>query len=75
MTYKFINPLKFALIALLLASCAEDKGVYICTGYKSRRYHKKETCKGLDRCSGEILKISVEEARSYGRTPCRFCYE
>ncbi|MBR5147764.1 MAG: hypothetical protein IKV15_01015 [Bacteroidaceae bacterium] len=70
-----MKPLKYLLLALLLASCAEDKGVYICTGSMSRRYHKKETCKGLDRCSGEILKVSVEEARSYKRTPCRFCYE
>ena len=58
----------------MFASCTDGE-VYICSGYMSRRYHKKETCKGLDYCSGEILKMSVEEARSYGRTPCRYCYK
>ena len=67
--------LKCLLLALLLSSCAEDKGVYICTGYKSKRYHKKETCKELDHCSGQILNVTIEDAHKIGRTPCRYCYK
>ena len=75
MAYKFISSLKFALIALLLASCAEDKGVYICTGRTAKRYHKAENCQGLNRCSGEVRKVTIDEARRYGRTPCRYCHK
>jgi hypothetical protein len=69
-----MKPLKYLLFILLLASCAENKGVYICTGYKSKCYHKKENCKGLDRCSGQILNVTIEDARKIGRNPCCYCY-
>lgn len=48
--------------------------VYICTGNSSKRYHKTSRCKGLRRCSGEIRKVTVDEAKSLGRTPCKICY-
>lgn len=58
-------------IILLMTSCG---GVYVCTGPTATRYHKSSTCNGLSRCSGSINKISVEEAESEGRTPCKICY-
>ena len=49
--------------------------VYICTGGNSIRYHKTSGCKGLSNCSGDIIKISIEEAKQMGRTACKICYK
>ena len=70
-----MKPLKYLLLALLLASCAEDKGVYICTGRTAKRYHKTENCQGLSRCSGEVRKVTIDEAKAMHRTPCHWCYK
>lgn len=51
-----------------------DNRVYICTGPKSRRYHRSPYCRGLNRCSDEIEAVDVETAEEYDRTPCRICY-
>lgn len=48
--------------------------VYICTGPKSKCYHKTKNCQGLDRCSKEIEEVTLEEAENMGRTPCKGCY-
>lgn len=48
--------------------------VYICTGPNSKRYHRSSNCKGFNRCSGSVRKLSVEQARQMGRTPCKWCY-
>lgn len=48
--------------------------VYICTGPKSKCYHKTKNCQGLDRCSKQVLKVTKAYAIDQGRTPCRWCY-
>jgi hypothetical protein len=52
---------------------AEDI-VYVCTGGSARRYHNEPDCRGLSRCRGDIEEMSVEDAESEGKTPCRICY-
>lgn len=47
--------------------------VYVCSGQKARRYHLDSDCKGLSKCSGRILEMTVEEAQDKGKTPCRLC--
>ena len=48
--------------------------VFICTGPKSECYHKYRECKGLGRCSREIKKITLQEAKEiYHRRPCSKC--
>ena len=47
--------------------------VYICTGNNSKRYHESPNCRGLGNCQGDIVKVTVEKARSMGRTPCKIC--
>lgn len=47
--------------------------VYICTGSKAKVYHKYKDCRGLDRCSGSIKEISLDEAKKI-RRPCKICY-
>jgi hypothetical protein len=51
-----------------------NEQVYICTGATAKRFHKSEKCRGLSRCSGEIIKVSKEEAIKRGKTPCKICY-
>lgn len=58
----------------VVKSAGYSDNVYICTGGSSKRYHCDPDCKGLSRCSGEIEKISEEEAEDMGRTPCKICY-
>lgn len=48
--------------------------VYICTGGYSKRYHSTASCRGLNRCKGDIIDVSLEDAKSRGRTPCKICY-
>lgn len=79
----FYKPI-FALIAFsLLPSCAnktkhnagdtEEGVVYVCISNSARRYHVDHNCRGLRRCSREIIATTVEEAQDNGRTPCRIC--
>lgn len=49
--------------------------VWICTGESSERYHAYSDCKGLSNCRTNIEEISLQEAESMGRTPCRICYK
>lgn len=47
--------------------------VFVCTGGSARRYHYDDYCRGLSRCSGDLLVLSEEEALTKGKTPCRIC--
>ena len=49
--------------------------VYICTGPGAYRYHNKHTCRGLNNCKGEIVKVSVSYAQNHGFTACKICYK
>lgn len=57
-----------------VVSCGETY-VYICTGPKSERYHKTSECRGLERCSKDIKKVTLAYAEEKGRTPCKICYK
>ena len=70
--------MRFVLIVLLAfanLSCDTSNGVYICTGPRSRVYHKTSKCKGLRRCSGEIKLVSLDEAKRLHRRECRICFK
>lgn len=62
------------LLATTLFTASGDTYVYICTGPQSKKYHKTENCRGLNKCSGSIKKITLDEAKQIGRTPCKICY-
>ena len=51
----------------------ETKTAYICTGPYAKVYHSTSQCKGLNRCSGEIKKVSLEEIKE-SRRACKICY-
>lgn len=48
--------------------------VYICTGPKAKRFHAHRNCRGLNKCSAEIVAISLDKAQNNGYTPCKICY-
>lgn len=49
--------------------------VWVCTGGSSKRYHAYSNCKGLSNCRASVEEISLQEAESMERTPCRKCYK
>lgn len=69
--------MKILFILFLLSlqpTLTQSDGVYICTGPKSKRYHRISTCRGLNNCSQEIVKVSLAKAKSLNRTACGICY-
>ena len=46
--------------------------VYICTGPKSKTYHKYDDCKGLERCSKDIVKVSLDKGIYVANATCAF---
>ena len=68
------------ILALTILLCSNavniegDGSVYICTGPKSKAYHRTDRCSGLNRCSGDIVSVSLEKAKQMGRRACKKCY-
>lgn len=57
-----------------IASVDAVEYVYICTGPYAATYHYCDDCKGLNKCSASVRKVTLEEAEEMGRRPCRICY-
>ena len=58
------------MLTSLFAFTNVDKDVYICNSKSSKKYHFKETCRGLNACKHEIIKISLKEAQEKGLEIC-----
>ena len=49
--------------------------VYICNSEGSVAYHSTTNCKGLNKCTHEVLTVSESDAvNKYKRRPCKLCY-
>ena len=47
---------------------------YICVSSTAYAYHSRLNCKGLVRCTHDIIKVSVYDAvHKYGRKACKIC--
>lgn len=55
--------------------CSSDVTVYICTGPQSKKYHATKDCRGLNKCSDDIIPVSLAKAKNMGRGPCGICYK
>ena len=72
--------MKAIIISFFLSLYAGSMGtssanyVYICTGPQAKVYHSKESCRGQNKCSGSIKKITEGKAKSMGRRKCRICF-
>ena len=48
--------------------------VYVCNSSGAYAYHSSKTCRGLNRCTHEILKVTLEDAvKIYKKKPCKIC--
>lgn len=68
--------LSLALSAIALStSSRNDETVYICNGPKAEvLYHSKSNCRGLNKCSGDVKKVTLSNAIEMGRRACKICY-
>lgn len=71
----FIAMATFDTVPMLSVTASNETYVYICTGPKSKRYHKTSSCRGLEKCSKDVKKVTLVYAEGKGRTPCNICYK
>jgi hypothetical protein len=65
--------MKYTLLLLfvfLTSFRPSESSVYICGSTGAKKYHLKETCRGLSSCRSERVKISLKKAQGYGLTLC-----
>jgi len=61
----------FILFFVLLTSFSPpETSVYICGSTGAKKYHYKETCRGLSSCRHEVIKTTLKQAQGYGLTLC-----
>jgi len=49
--------------------------VYVCDSQKDKVFHKRRTCAGLNKCSGEIKFVtSAAVLKKYKRKSCARCH-
>lgn len=62
-----------AIVALACSSSDTDKEVYICISKSAEVYHFNKDCRGLNRCTHEVKKVSLSEAKEkYSRRLCGY---
>lgn len=69
-----LSLLRITLPLSLLIFHSIQNEVYICKGPESKVYHKSMYCKGLNKCSTKIYKISLTEVKKIGRRECKIEY-
>ena len=70
---KILLALSLSLLSLSTSS-RNDETVYICTGPKAEVYHSRTNCRGLNRCSDDVKKVTLSKAIEMGRRACKICY-
>ncbi len=56
---------------IALANYNADTSVYICVSETAKKYHYDKNCRGLNKCSHEIKKVTLSDAKGkYTRTLC-----
>ena len=48
--------------------------VYVCISRGSVAYHSRDNYEGINRCSHEVKRMSVADARVLGKRACMKCY-
>ncbi len=47
-----------------------ETDVFICGKQGAKKYHYTESCRGLNACKHEVVKVTKSKAKSYGLTLC-----
>jgi hypothetical protein len=63
------------LIAILFFFCLSansitDTKVYVCGSAGAKKYHYNESCRGLNACKDQTVKISLKQAQDNGLALC-----
>jgi hypothetical protein len=53
---------------------SKEEVVYLCNGPSSFKYHRTNTCRGLNNCTTTITKSTLTYALKNNRTACKICY-
>jgi hypothetical protein len=56
------------------ATASKRNAVYVCGGGSAYAFHSSSSCSGLNRCSSGVSAVSLADAQSMGRTPCKKCH-
>ena len=57
---------------VFLTSFYADTDVYLCDTKGGKKYHFKKDCQGLSNCKGQIIKVTLTEAKEKGKTICGY---
>lgn len=57
-------------LVLFVSADMQEKQVYICDSKTAKKYHYKKDCRGLNRCTSPIEKITLSEAKKLKITLC-----
>lgn len=65
---------KLLLLAILFAltSFTTEANVYLCNSKGGKKYHFTKDCQGLRNCKAEIIKVTLSDAKSKGKTICGY---
>jgi hypothetical protein len=63
--------LSFIFLSFMQSS---NEKVYVCDSKTSKVYHCKKDCKELQKCTDEIIYITIDNAEKMGKKPCKICY-
>jgi uncharacterized protein YraI len=50
-----------------------ESNVLVCSSPNAYAYHRRH-CRGLNRCSYNIIELSLSQAREKNYTPCKICH-
>ena len=56
-----------------VSSITKTNVVYVCDGKYATKYHDSANCRGLGNCKGDIVKMTIDQARNNGKTACSIC--
>jgi hypothetical protein len=68
--------MKALLIFILSMTLYSPTGtkVFICDSPSSVAYHSTKYCRGLQKCTHEVLEVYETEAQNKDLRPCKICY-
>jgi hypothetical protein len=77
MLYSLFCSISFSIIVLINPSPTHfkqsDEVVYVCLSPKAYAYHNNQ-CRGLLKCSHQIVTMKRSKANSLGYRICKICY-
>lgn len=67
--------MKTLSLFLVLSMCNQTKpksAAYLCDSPNAKKYHLRNDCRGLSRCTHHIIEITLEDAKRRKLELCKF---